>query len=41
MIVMRDEMNWPMAEIINNMSDQNLHEIHRSGKRVLKTSGPD
>jgi len=24
MTVMRDEINWPMAEIIKNVSDQNL-----------------
>jgi hypothetical protein len=24
MTVMRDEMNWPMAEIIKKVSDQNL-----------------
>lgn len=26
MTVMRDEMNWPMAEIIKKVSDQNLRE---------------
>ena len=31
MMVMRDEMNCPMAETINKKSDQNLQEIYASG----------
>ena len=31
MTVMRDEMNWPMAETINRVSDQNLGKIDVSG----------
>jgi hypothetical protein len=33
MTVMRDEMNWPMAEIIKKESDQNLRGIGCVRKR--------
>jgi hypothetical protein len=33
MTVMRDEMNWPMAEIIKKVSDQNLRGMGVSGNR--------
>ena len=31
MTVIRDEMNWPMAETINRVSDQKLGGIDVSG----------
>lgn len=31
MTVIRDEMNWPMAEIIKKVSDQNLRGMGSSG----------
>jgi len=31
MTVMRDEMNWPMAEIIKKASDHNLRRVDVSG----------
>ena len=38
MTVMRDEMNCPMAETINKMSDQNLQGIIRVRRRAYSIS---
>jgi hypothetical protein len=35
MTVMRDEMNWPMAEIIKKVSDQNLRGRGLSGNEEI------
>jgi hypothetical protein len=35
MTVMRDEMNWPMAEIIKKESGQNLRGMNVSGNEEI------
>ncbi len=37
MMVMRDEMNCPMAETINKKSDQNLQGIYASGGEYTRS----
>jgi hypothetical protein len=35
MTVMRDEMNWPMPDIIKKVSDQNLRGMGLSGNEEI------
>ena len=35
MTVMSDEMNWPMADIIKKVSDQNLRGMGMSGNKSI------